>query len=79
MTAPKPHSHPKSDPVSNAEKPPENWTTGDERMTGAQASYLKTLAEEAGEPDQYDPDLTKADASQRIDSLQAKTGRGTED
>ncbi len=41
--------HPKAEPTSNAEKAPENWTTGDERMTGAQASYLKTLAEEAGD------------------------------
>ena len=76
MTATKPSEHPKSNPVSNAEKDPENWATGDERMTGAQASYLKTLSEEAGQPDAYDTDLTKAQASQRIDSLQAETGRG---
>jgi len=43
-------------------------------MTGAQASYLKTLCEEAGE--RFDPRLTKAEASKRIDELQAKTGRG---
>ena len=43
-------------------------------MTGAQAAYLKTLWMEAGEP--FDPDLTKAEASKRIDELQAKTGRG---
>ena len=71
------NEHPKAEPVSNAEKDPENWTTGDEAMTGAQASYLKTLAEEAGEPDAFDPKLTKADASLRIDALQEKTGRGT--
>ena len=76
MTAPRPSGHPKSDPVSNAEKDPEDWATGDERMTGAQASYLKTLSEEAGQPEAYDTDLTKAEASQRIDSLQAETGRG---
>lgn len=76
MSAPKPTAAPKSDPVSNAEKDPENWTTGDERMTGAQASYLKTLSEEAGDPDAYDTSLTKAEASQRIDALQEKTGRG---
>ena len=76
MTATKLSEHPKSNPVSNAEKDPENWATGDERMTGAQASYLKTLSEEAGQPDAYDTDLTKAQASQRIDSLQAETGRG---
>jgi len=43
-------------------------------MTGAQASYLKTLCKEAGEP--FDPNLTKAEASKRIEELQAKTGRG---
>jgi Protein of unknown function (DUF3072) len=62
-------SHP-----SNREKDPDDWTTGDEPMTGAQASYLKTLCEEAGEA--FDPDLTKAAASKRIDTLRAKTGRG---
>ena len=59
---------------SNAEKDPHDWVTGDETMTGAQASYLKTLSEEAGEA--FDPKLTKADASLRIDELQKKTGRG---
>ncbi len=76
MTAETPNAHPKADPVSNAEKKPENWTTGDERMTGAQASYLKTLCEEAGQPESYDPEMSKADASIRIDELQAATGRG---
>ncbi len=70
------HANPKSEPFSNAEKDPDDWTTGDEAMTGAQASYLKTLSEEAGEP--FDDSLTKADASKRIDELQAKTGRGKE-
>ena len=65
---------PGADHPSNREKDPEEWTTGGEAMTGAQASYLKTLCEEAGEP--FDPDLTKAEASKRIDELQAKTGRG---
>mgnify|MGYP003947628329 CR=1 FL=1 len=55
-------------------KDPDDWKTGDETMTGAQASYLQTLCEEAGEP--FDPNLTKADASKRIDELQEKTGRG---
>jgi hypothetical protein len=59
---------------SNVEKDPQEWVTGGESMTGAQASYLKTLCEEAGEP--FDPKLTKAEASQRIEELQAKTGRG---
>lgn len=60
--------------ASNLEKDPEDWVTGDESMTGAQASYLKTLSEEAGEP--FDPSLTKAQASERIDALQQQTGRG---
>jgi len=59
---------------SNAIKDPNEWTTGDEPMTGAQRSYLKTLSDEAKEP--VDEELTKAEASQRIDELQEKTGRG---
>ena len=59
---------------SNAIKDPDEWTTGDESMTGAQRSYLHTLAEEAGE--KVDDDLTKAEASKKIDELQERTGRG---
>jgi hypothetical protein len=59
---------------SNAEKDPDDWVTGDEPMTGAQQSYLQTLSEQAGEP--LDESLTKADASKKIEELQAKTGRG---
>jgi hypothetical protein len=59
---------------SNTVKDPSDWTTGDETMTGAQASYLKTLSEEAGVA--FDETLSKAEASKRIDELQAKTGRG---
>jgi hypothetical protein len=44
-------ANPKTDPTSNAEKNPEDWVTGDEPMTGAQASYLKTLSEQAHDPD----------------------------
>lgn len=66
----------KSQPQGNAEKDPEDWVTGDESMTGAQASYLKTLSEEAGE--EFDDGLTKAEASKRIDALQEKTGRGVD-
>jgi hypothetical protein len=58
----------------NMEKEPDQWTTGDEPMTGAQRSYLKTLSEEAKVP--FDDKLTKAQASKRIDELQAQTGRG---
>ena len=59
---------------SNTEKRPEDWTTGDEAMTGAQRSYLKTLSEEAKVD--FDENLTKAQASVRIDELQQTTGRG---
>ena len=59
---------------SNMEKDPADWVTGDEPMTGAQRSYLKTLSEEAKED--FDENLTKAQASERIEELQAKTGRG---
>ena len=60
--------------VGNMKKDPDDWTTGDEPMTGAQKSYLKTLADEAKEP--FDENLTKAEASKRIDELQERTGRG---
>jgi hypothetical protein len=70
-----PTEDPKSEPVGNAEKDPDDWVTGDQPMTGAQASYLKTLTEEAGEA--FDPSMSKADASKRIDELQERTGRGT--
>ena len=55
-------------------KDPEDWVTGDEAMTGAQRSYLETLAREAGET--LPADLTKAQASEHIDRLQSQTGRG---
>jgi hypothetical protein len=53
--------NPKQHPTGNALKDPDNWVTGDEPMTGAQASYLQTLSEEAHE--EFDPNLSKADAS----------------
>ena len=59
---------------SNTEKNPDEWVTGDEPMTGAQAAYLRTLTQEAGED--FDESMSKADASKRIDELQEKTGRG---
>ncbi len=62
---------------SNAEKDPSTWVTGAEPMTGAQKSYLSTLSEEAGE--EFDENLTKAQASEKIDELQKKTGRGLDD
>ena len=61
---------------SNTQKDPDEWVTADEPMTGAQASYLQTLSQEAGED--FDESLTKAEASKRIEELQQKTGRGTD-
>jgi hypothetical protein len=60
--------------TSNMVKNPNEWATGEEEMTGAQRSYLKTLSEEAGE--EFNEKLTKAEASKKIDELQHKTGRG---
>lgn len=65
---------PSPEPTQNAEKPTDDWVTGEEPMTGPQASYLQTLSQEAGV--EFDEKLTKAEASQRIGELQAKTGRG---
>ena len=61
-------------PHENPEKDPEDWVTGDEPMTGPQRSYLATLCQEAGE--EFSETLTKAQASEKIDELQRKTGRG---
>jgi hypothetical protein len=60
--------------MGSPEKDPEDWVTRDEPMTGPQRSYLGTLAREAGED--VPADLTKAQASELIDRLQEKTGRG---
>ena len=70
MHNPKLDSH----PISNTEKDPDDWVSGDEPMTGAQASYLTTLSEESKSPPP-EQGLTKADASKRIDELKAKLGR----
>jgi len=61
-------------PGSNTEKDPDDWVSGDDPMTGAQASYLTTLLEEAGEPP-VEGDLNKAEASKRIDALKEQLGR----
>jgi Protein of unknown function (DUF3072) len=60
--------------AETVQKDPDEWVTGDESMTASQASYLKTLTQEAGED--FDERLTKAEASKRIDELQERTGRG---
>lgn len=60
--------------MDNAVKDPKDWKTGDEPITGAQKSYLNTLADEAHE--EVKDDITKAEASEKIEELQEKTGRG---
>ena len=60
------------DPQSNTEKDPDDWVTCDEPMTGAQTSYLKTLSEQAHEPEAFSEALSKAEASKRIDTLKDK-------
>ena len=62
--------------TGNMAKDPDDWVTGDEPMTGAQRSYLKTLSEEAHV--EFDEQLTKAEASRRIDELRKRTGCGVE-
>jgi DUF3072 family protein len=66
---------PAQDPTTDPSKPVEEWVTGDEPATGQQRSYLATLAREAGE--EVPDELTKAQASELIERLQAQTGRGT--
>jgi hypothetical protein len=64
------------EPKGNLEKDPDDWVTGEEPMTAAQASYLKTLCEEAGET--FEANLTKAEASKRIDALRAHPGHAVQ-
>jgi Protein of unknown function (DUF3072) len=66
--------NPKIDPApsSNTEKEPDDWVSGNDPITGAQASYLKTLSEECGEAESFQTNLTKAEASKQIDAFKAK-------
>ena len=68
------NTNPKVDagPASNLEKDPDEWVSGDEPMTGAQASYLKTLSEQAHDSNAFAEGLSKAEASKRIDALKQK-------
>lgn len=66
------NDNPKENPVSNMEKDPDDWVSGDEPMTGAQMSYLKTLSEQAHDPDAFEEGLSKAEASKRIDAIKQK-------
>jgi len=67
-------SNPKTEPTDNARKDPDEWVSGDDPMTGAQASYLKTLCEQAGKPELFDDSLTKAEASKMIDQMREEAG-----
>jgi hypothetical protein len=67
-------SNPKTEPTDNTQKNPDQWVSGDDPMTGAQASYLKTLCEQAGTPDKFRENLTKAEASKWIDEMRPKAG-----
>jgi hypothetical protein len=71
-------ANPKKEPTapnSNLVKDPDDWVSGDEPMTGAQASYLKTLSEQAHEEEAFEEGITKAEASKRIDELKAARDR----
>lgn len=74
MTEPNTTDPNQTDQHQTGIKDPDDWSTGDEPATGAQESYLHTLATEARE--EVPDGLTKADASRKIDELQEKTGRG---
>lgn len=69
-------SNPKTEPTDNTKKDPDEWVSGDDPMTGAQASYLKTLCEQAGTPDAFNDNLTKAQASNMIDDMREKAKVG---
>jgi hypothetical protein len=56
-----------SEPDPTVEKDPSDWVTGDEPATGAQKSYLETLSRGTGAD--VPEDLSKAEASQKIDEL----------
>ena len=65
-------SNPKTELTGNTQKNPDEWVSGDDPMTGAQASYLKTLCEQVGTPEMFDDSLTKAQASKLIDEMREK-------
>jgi hypothetical protein len=69
-------TNPTTKPTDNTRKDPDEWVSGDDPMTGAQASYLKTLCDQAGTPDAYNDNLSKAEASKLIDEMRGKAGVG---
>lgn len=60
-------------PNEALQKDPDDWKTGDEPMTASQRSYLETLAQDTGE--EVEDDLSKAEASKRIDELRQRSPR----
>lgn len=54
--------------MDNTKKDPKDWVSGDDPMTGAQESYLKTLSEQAHKPVPKE-ELSKAEASELIDRM----------
>jgi len=62
----------KTEVIGNTQKDPDEWVSGDDPMTGAQQSYLKTLCEQAGTPELFRDNLTKAEASKLIDEMREK-------
>jgi hypothetical protein len=69
-------SKPKTETTGITKKDPDEWVSGDDPMTGAQASYLKTLCEQAGTPEAFNDNLTKAEASKMVDDLRDKAKVG---
>jgi hypothetical protein len=69
-------SNPKTEPTDNTRKDPDDWVSGDDPMMGAQMSYLKTLCEQAGTPEAFNDNLTKAEASKMIDDMREKMKAG---
>jgi hypothetical protein len=69
-------SNPKTEVTDNTKKDPDEWVSGDDPMTGAQASYLKTLCEQAGVPEAFNDNLTKAEASKMIDDMRERAKVG---
>jgi len=69
-------SNPKTGQNDNTKKDPDEWVSGDDPMTGAQASYLKTLCEQAGMPEAFNDNLGKAEASKLIDAMREKAKVG---
>jgi hypothetical protein len=67
-------SNPKTEPSGNTQKDPDDWVSGDDPMTGAQASYLRTPCEQAGMPDKSQDNLSRADASKLIDEMREQAG-----